>query len=328
LLWMGATLAPVLNARWMPAGVFGERYLYLPSVGFCWLLGWAVAKLWRVGAAAQGSGGLRMLQQAVPVAVAVVAVLYGVRTVERNRDWRTDEILYAKTLEQQPDAQIIRTNLGAIYFDRGDLVSAEREWMTSLGPAKPYASTLNNLGLLRSRQKRYDQAIGYFEQAIRERPNYMAPHKNLAKTYVEMGRDQDAEREYRVAIGLAPLSSGARNEFGQYLLDHGRTAEAQEQFALSAQADPNSEAQVNLGNLLASAGDIERARAAYGSAVALDPFDSRARFGLAKLDEGAGRLAEALSGFRAVLQTDPGNAQAREAVLRLSGKAGTGPPVP
>ncbi len=34
-LWMGATLAPVLNARWMPASVFAERYLYLPSAGFC-----------------------------------------------------------------------------------------------------------------------------------------------------------------------------------------------------------------------------------------------------------------------------------------------------
>ena len=36
-VWMLATIAPVLNARWMPAGMFAERYLYLPSVGFCWL---------------------------------------------------------------------------------------------------------------------------------------------------------------------------------------------------------------------------------------------------------------------------------------------------
>src|SRR5208282_5311639 len=46
VLWMGATLAPVLNARWMPASVFAERYLYLPSAGFCWLAGWGVARLW------------------------------------------------------------------------------------------------------------------------------------------------------------------------------------------------------------------------------------------------------------------------------------------
>jgi Tfp pilus assembly protein PilF len=322
LLWMGATLAPVLNARWMPAGVFAERYLYLPSAGFCWLAGWAAVRIWRKAAAAENSGGFRVMRRAVPVAVAAVAVLYGARTVERNRDWRSDEVLYTKTLEQQPDAQIIRTNLGAIYFDRGDLAAAEREWTASLGPGRPYASTLNNLGLLRAQQERYDEAIDFFEQAIRERPKYMSPHRNLAKVYAETGRDQDAEQEYRLAVELAPLSAGARNEFGQFLLGRGRPADAQEQFAISAQADPNPEAQVNLGNLLASAGDVERARAAYRSAVALNPFDSRARFGLAALDESAGRLAEALSGYRAGLETDPGNAQAREAVLRLDSQSG------
>src|SRR6202011_5344114 len=34
-------LGPVLNARWMSSSVFAERYLYMPSVGFCWILAWA-----------------------------------------------------------------------------------------------------------------------------------------------------------------------------------------------------------------------------------------------------------------------------------------------
>lgn len=328
LLWMAATIAPVLNARWMPAGVFAERYLYLPSVGFCWIIAWAVGEIRSAGSGAGSAGRLSILRQAVPIAVGLLAVLYGVHTVHRNRDWRSDEVLYTRTLEQQPDAQIIRTNLGALYFDRGDLASAEREWTTSLGPMRPYASTLTNLGLLRSRQQRYDEAIEYFQRAISERPKYMSPHKNLAKTYADMGRDQDAEREYRVAIDLAPLSSAARNDFAKYLLEHGRPVEAQEQYTISAQVDPNSEAQVNLGNFLASSGDVERARTAYTRAVAMDPFDSRARFGLARLDEAAGRLPEALSGYRAGLETDPGNAQARDAVLRLSGKAAAPSSVP
>jgi tetratricopeptide (TPR) repeat protein len=328
LVWMGATIAPVLNARWMPAGVFAERYLYLPSVGFCWLIAWAAIKAWRAAPLREEAARPHLLQQAVPIVLGVLAVFYGIRTVNRNRDWRSDEILYTKTLAQQPDAQIIRTNLGAVYFDRGDLASAEREWLASLGPARPYASTLNNLGLLRSRQERYDEAVTYFQRAIAERPNYMSPHKNLAKTYAEMGRDQDAEREYRKAISLAPLNSGIRNDFAQYLLDRGRAAEAQEQYAVSAQVDPNAEAEVHLGNFFASAGEADRARAAYGRAVATNPFDSRAHFGLAKLDEAAGRLPEALSGYRAGLETDPGNEEAREAVARLTNKSGAASSAP
>jgi Tfp pilus assembly protein PilF len=328
LLWIGATLAPVLNPRWMPAGVFAERYLYLPSVGFCWLLGWATVKTWRSVISAERPAHNRIVHCVVATAVASVALLYGVRAVTRNRDWRSEEILYRKTLEQQPDAQIIRTNLGAIYFDLGDLPSAEREWLTALGPRRPYASTLNNLGLLRFRQERYDEAIRYFERAIAERPKYASPHQHLAETYAEMGRLADAEREFRIAVDLAPLSTGARNAFGQFLLDRGRLAEAKEQFRLSAQADPNSEAEVQLGGLLASAGEAESARAAYRSAVALNPFDSRAHFGLAALDERSGRYAEAMSGYRKGLETDPRNVQALEALRRLAARTGSARAVP
>jgi tetratricopeptide (TPR) repeat protein len=320
LLWMGATLAPVLNARWMPAGVFAERYLYLPSAGFCWLIGWGCARLWRSASHAQRPAWAGVFRHAAPIALAIMAVLYGARIVERNRDWRSDETLYSKTLEQQPDAQLIRTNLGVIYFDRGNLAAAERQWLASLGPKKPYASTLNNLGLLRARQKRYDEAITYFQQAIRDRPKYVSPHKNLAKAYWDLGRDEDADREYRLAVELAPLSVAARNEYGKFLLDHGRPEEAFEHYTQSAQADPNAEALVHLAQILAAKGNHGSAQEAYREAIALEPFDSRARFGLAALDEHAGRLNEARSGYQAGLQMDPANAQAREALLRLGAK--------
>ncbi len=47
-VWIFLPLGPVLNARWMPAGVFAERYLYLPSVGFCWLVACGAVALWSV----------------------------------------------------------------------------------------------------------------------------------------------------------------------------------------------------------------------------------------------------------------------------------------
>ena len=174
----------------------------------------------------------------MPVALGIVAILYGARTIRRNRDWRSDEVLYQRILDEQPDAQFIRTNLGVIYFNRGDMAGAEREWTRSLGPLHPYAATLNDMGLLRSSQKRYDEAIAYFEQAMHDRPNYVDPYKNLAVAYAEMGRLADADREFRKAVELAPLNSGVRDAYGHFLLDQSRPAEAQEQFAASAENDP------------------------------------------------------------------------------------------
>ncbi len=47
----------------------------------------------------------------------------------RNRDWHDDLVLYTHTLRCSPDAYLIHTNLGKVYWDRGDAVAAEREWI-------------------------------------------------------------------------------------------------------------------------------------------------------------------------------------------------------
>src|SRR5208337_822020 len=46
IVWFLATLAPVLNAHWVGKNVFTERYLYLPSVGVAWVVGFGASRLW------------------------------------------------------------------------------------------------------------------------------------------------------------------------------------------------------------------------------------------------------------------------------------------
>lgn len=319
MIWMAATLAPVLNPRWMPAQVFAERYLYLPSVGFCWLIGGAVAWLWRESRSE--SPGRALVRRAIAIGLGVVACLYALRTVERNRDWRSDEVLYRKTLEAQPDAQVIHTNLGVDYSEHNDWSAAEREWILALGSGKPSAVTLTNLGLVRMKQKRYDEAADLFNQAIALRPAYMAPYEHFAEMYEEMGRFADADKHFQKAVSLAPLDKNARNKYGHFLLDQGRASEAREQFSRSAEADANSDAYDNLGDLDLAAGDTQKARSDYQAALALNDIDNHADFGLAKLDEQQGRIAEAVREYRAGLETDPRNAVALAAVQRLTGSA-------
>lgn len=321
LLWMGATIAPVLNPRWMPAQVFAERYLYLPSVGFCWLLGGAVAKLWREARNEEPSSGRALMPQAIAAGVVALACFYAIRTVERNRDWRSDEVLYRRTLEAQPDAQVIHTNLGFDYSEAGDWSAAEREWTLALGPGQPSAVTLSDLGVARKRQKRYSEAEDFFHQAIRLRPKYMDPYKHLGEMYEEIGRIADADNEFRQAVSLAPLDTRARNSYGQFLLQQGRRGEAREQFAYSVEAEANWEAYDSLGDIDLAAGDTQRARADYRAALDLNPIDNRADFGMAALDEREGRIADAVREYRAGLETDPRNATALAAMQRLAGRA-------
>jgi protein O-mannosyl-transferase len=315
LLWIFLTLGPVLNARWMPAAVFGERYLYLPSVGFCWLVAWGAVKLWSADVPVL----LRPLTRAVPVMLAAVAVLYAVKTVRRNRDWRSDETLYRQTLVAQPDAPYIRANLGGTLFDRGDLAGAEREWLEALSLGINNANALDNMALLRQRQKRYAESIDYSQRSLRANPVYTIEHIHLAETLALLHRSGEAEWQFRVATVLSPLSTRALNGYGKFLFDAGRLADARAEYERSVAVDSTSEAYDRLGDIYYGWQDTPRAEQSFRHAIALNPFDSHAHIGLGEVLEFVGQPGDALHEYETGLETDPNNAVAKAALIRIRG---------
>jgi hypothetical protein len=88
ILWFVATLAPVLNAQWVAANVFTERYLYLPSVGVAWLVGLGVSKLWARAAPSPAQ------RRALALAGVVLGGLFAARIVVPNREWRDDIVFF------------------------------------------------------------------------------------------------------------------------------------------------------------------------------------------------------------------------------------------
>jgi tetratricopeptide (TPR) repeat protein len=312
VIWFFVTLAPVLNARWLGANVFTERYLYLPSVGFCWIAGWAGIKLWN-SAAHQSS----VASKAVLAGAGVAAVLSGIRIVVRNPDWRNDVTFYQRTLAAEPGAVGLRINLGAFYWNTGSRGDAEREWRAALKLSPNNFLILNNLGLACMAQKQYEEAVNYFQRSMHARPNYPDAHLNLGRTYVEMGMNSPAELQLRAAVALAPLHFEARNRLGQLYFDDGRLAEAEEQFRHSVESSPNLQALDYLGDIYARTGRHSQAERAFKRALTLDEFDSHAHFALGALYLNAGRKQEALREYQAGLRTDPANPKALAALQKL-----------
>jgi tetratricopeptide (TPR) repeat protein len=311
LLWFFVNIAPVLNARWLGANVFTERYLYLPSLGFCWIAAWGVRLLW------MRLAGRPTARKFCAVGLAMVAILCLVRIVTRNRIWHDDPTFYRSTLAAQPDAIALRINLGAVYWNLGSPNQAEAEWREALRRAPNHWLILNNLGLACARKKRYDEAIEDFQRSIRLRPNYADSHMNLGRTYAETGDGEKAEAQLRAAVALAPLYVQARNELAKFYFDTGRFAEAEQQFRSSISSGGTTPAWNSLGEIYSRWNRRQDAEHAFRQAVALDTFDSRAHFGLGAVLEAQGRTNEALNEYEAGLQTDPRNPVALESLERL-----------
>ncbi|MCU1340845.1 MAG: hypothetical protein JWN92_268 [Candidatus Acidoferrum typicum] len=308
-------LGPVLNVRWMSASAFAERYLYVPSIGFCWLLAWAAVSLWH----ARGPIFTRPLSRAVPVLLFAIAFPYGVKTVVRNRDWRSEDALFTKTLERG-NSSLIRNDLGVIYFDKNDIDRAEHEWLEALAAGPDNAFVLDNLALLRHRQKRYAESLEYSQRALRLRRSYVMAHLNFAETLAEMGRTAEADWQFRLATVFSPLSTRAHNSYGQFLFNSERLDDARIEFERSVRVDPTTDAYNRLGEIYLIAQDSERAEQAFRQAIALDPFNSHAHFGLGQLLEGKGKPSDALQEFEAGMEINPTDAMAKAAALRLRGR--------
>jgi Tfp pilus assembly protein PilF len=312
-IWFFINIAPVLNSRWLGPNVFAERYLYLPSVGLCWVAALWVQDIWNWCVVRP-----RVWRVAFGTFFGVLALLAFARIVTRNRDWRDDETYYRVTLAAVPEAESLRLNLGAVYWNHMQPDAAEREWKEALKVSPDSAPLLNNLGLVYASRKQNDQAIACFQLAMWKRPNNTDAHLNLGRVYEAMGKTSEAELQLRAAVALAPLSVQTRNELGDFYLTAGRLREAEAQFQASAASIANPEAFDSLGDIAMRQGRRDAAEQDYRLAISLDEFDFRGHFGWAAILAAQGRAAEAADQYRAGLSVDPLNHEAQAALQRLT----------
>lgn len=79
---------PATNLFFYVGFVIAERVLYIPSAGFCLMLGLGAAKLWNV----------TKHRSVTTVGLVILLVAFGGRTVQRNKDWVNEEALYRSAL--------------------------------------------------------------------------------------------------------------------------------------------------------------------------------------------------------------------------------------
>jgi tetratricopeptide (TPR) repeat protein len=312
-VWFFATLAPVLDVRMLASdNAFAERYLYLPSVGFCWLAGYVLMKLWK-----HFSLRGRIWQWAWAGCLVMVAASFMSEIVVRNRVWRSEMVLDAATLLDDPDAVPIYNNLAAVYWNQGNLDEAEQLWRKALWKHPDSSTILNNLGLVAMRRNDMPLAVAYFKRSIQLQRILPDAHLNLGHAYQKLGHTDQAEAEYHEAMRLAPLNLHVYNRLGLLYLDEGRVREAERQFTTSVSIAPNVVAYDALGGILLERRSYSAAEEMFKRSVSLNPDNVNAREQLAGLYQASGRTAMAKEQYQAILKIDPHNAAALKSLQKL-----------
>ncbi len=235
LLFQAIALLPFLNLIHLLPRIFGEAYLYWPSVGTAILAGAGAMSLLRWS---KRTLPRRLAPALVSITVGAVVASFAIVSILRNGEWSNTATLVQSDAPKQPrsawlllrsgdlsleqgdldraDEQFSRgyrihpgshelaNRLATVYLLRPDLENARRmaETAIRLAPKKPAYRA--NLGLILARQGQVQEALAIWEGLMREFPSYAHGYYYRGVLRESQNDYWGAEQDYDKCMQLDP----------------------------------------------------------------------------------------------------------------------------
>lgn len=162
-----------------------------------------------------------------------------------------------------------------------------------------------NLGNMRFRQGRSEEAKALWEKAIAVKPDLYAVHNNLGVLYEKSGQYALAEAHYRAVLGVRSMTEVSMN-LANVLARQGKYEEATDMLLHEVRVDSrNVQAYLRLAELREQRGDLAGALAALQEAGANVPGDYRPHSLAGAMLGAAGRYGPARASFERALKLNP-----------------------
>ncbi len=202
-----APLLPVLNLKvFHYEYIIQDRYLYLPSIGFCYLVAMLVVAF---------SKTRKPLATALAV---LIIVAFGIGTFAQNRVWHDAVSLWRRAVYYSPDSWSTHYNLGLAHLNLKQYQAAVNELVEAkrLNPREPMV--LNNLALAHAGAGDIIGGITILREALKLDPTLVEAHNNLGALLFERNRYDDARLEFMEVLKRDPSSLSARFNLGRTLV--------------------------------------------------------------------------------------------------------------
>lgn len=207
MLWIFITLLPVSNILPL-SNYMASRYLYLPSVGFCFLI---ATLLVRLSALKIISFSPNFSKRFARDTVIIFLLFYSIFTMIRNCVWKNDTSLWLELVENYPNNGLVHSNLGDRFRNNGLIHRAISEYHMALTLNPELVGTYNQLGIALGELGRHKEAITCFRQSIKVDPKYLQAYDNLAVTYTRIKKWEEARKAWEKALEINPEFEAAQN---------------------------------------------------------------------------------------------------------------------
>ena len=273
-----------------PVGTnMSERFMFMPSVGFTFILGifgWRLAKKLNKGKSINSISQLTMLLGIT----AFVTVALGIKTVVRNMAWKDNYTLFTTDIETSKNSAKLRNAVGGEMIAKSSATENKNKQTEMLRTAQVhlqeaikihpnYKASYLLLGNSSNYLKEYEKAIQYYNQVLAIDANDENGFNNLGITYRDAGKFYGEKGDFAKAEKYLSKALEMRGDEYEILRllgvlngTRGNHPMAIQYFQKAVNKEPkNAQALFNLSAAYQYGGDPENAQKYLQQARAIDP---------------------------------------------------------
>lgn len=129
---------------------------------------------------------------------------------------------------------------GLLFLDRSDFGGAERSFSAGYQRDPAHVDSVRGLALAYELEEQPLSAIEWYHRAIAIWPTNGEYHARLARVLHRMGRDNEAEEQFDISLGLAPKDDTLLVWAGYFYLDKGRPDRAENLLHAAVAINPDN----------------------------------------------------------------------------------------
>ncbi|MEO5572603.1 MAG: tetratricopeptide repeat protein [Bacteroidia bacterium] len=197
---------------------FGERLMYLPSLGFCLAIAFLASKIFFNPDENKSYNVKDFVLKNVKIfsIVGIVFILYAFKTETRNVVWKDNYTLFSNDVKLAPNSTRTHYYFGNLLakpenLGRKDSLVQQLTLDTAIAELKKsveihpvFADPYNQLGVSYYRKKNIDEAFTYYSKALQYNPTNATYHSNMGTLYFEKGDMPGALNAFKKAVELDP----------------------------------------------------------------------------------------------------------------------------
>jgi tetratricopeptide (TPR) repeat protein len=170
-------------------GIIGERLLFLPSVAFSIFTVWLIFKILKIDFAKDYIPSSS--KRKVVLLSAVIVIVYGFKTIDRNKDWKNLKTLYEADISKLSNS----AKANSVYADYLTRIIFDEQ---------------NKSGSVITNKENIEKALMYYQKTIDIYPDFPSAHNNIGTIYYNlMGRYDKAVQSFIMAVKIDSLSKEA-----------------------------------------------------------------------------------------------------------------------